>query len=129
MVDLAALRLTWEPRMLSILRMMVGLLYMEHGLAKVVGFPLQPNHKAYELFTLNPGIHGLLELVGGLLLAFGLFTRPVAFVLAGNMAVAYFMAHAPKGFFPLLNGGEAGDRLLLPISILVGGRRRRMEPP
>ena|SRR5436190_24048488 len=129
MVDLAALRLTWEPRMLSILRMIIGLLYMEHGLAKVVGFPLQPNHKAYELFTLNPGIQGLLELVGGLLLAFGLFTRPVAFVLAGNMAVAYFMAHAPKGFFPLLNGGEAGDRLLLPISILVGGRRRRMEPP
>ena len=129
MVDLAALRLTWEPRMLSILRMIIGLLYMEHGLANVVGFPLQPNHKAYELFTLNPGIQGLLELVGGLLLAFGLFTRPVAFVLAGNMAVAYFMAHAPKGFFPLLNGGEAGDRLLLPISILVGGRRRSMEPP
>ena len=106
MVDLAALRLTWEPRMLSILRMIIGLLYMEHGLAKVVGFPLQPNHKAYELFTLNPGIQGLLELVGGLLLAFGLLTRPVAFILAGNMAVAYFMAHAPKGFFPLLNGGE-----------------------
>ena len=106
MVDLAALRLTWEPRMLSILRMIIGLLYMEHGLAKVVGFPLQPNHKAYELFTLNPGIQGLLELVGGLLLAFGLFTRPVAFILAGNMAVAYFMAHAPRGFFPLLNGGE-----------------------
>ena len=106
MVDLAALRLTWEPRMLSILRMIIGLLYMEHGLAKVVGFPLQPNHKAYELFTLNPGIQGLLELVGGLLLAFGLFTRPVAFILAGNMAVAYFMAHAPRCFFPLLNGGE-----------------------
>jgi len=69
-------------------------------------FPLQPNHKAYELFTLNPGIQGLLELVGGLLLALGLFTRPVAFILAGNMAVAYFMAHAPRGFFPLLNGGE-----------------------
>ena len=106
MADLAALRLTWESRMLSILRIMVGLLYMEHGLAKVVGFPLQPNHKAYELFTLNPGIQGLLELVGGLLLALGLFTRPVAFILAGNMAVAYFMAHAPRGFFPLLNGGE-----------------------
>src|SRR5437764_15365754 len=106
MVDLAALRLTWEPRMLSVLRMIIGLLYMGHGLAKVVGFPLQPNHKAYELFTLNPGIQGLLELIGGLLLAFGLFTRPVAFILAGNMAVAYFMAHAPKGFFPLLNGGE-----------------------
>jgi hypothetical protein len=54
---------------------------------------------------LNPGLQGLLELVGGLLLALGLFTRSVAFVLAGDMAVAYFMAHSPRGFFPLLNGG------------------------
>ncbi len=106
MPDFATLRLTWEPRMLSILRIVVGLLYMEHGLAKVLGFPLQPNHAPYALFTLNPGFQGLLELVGGLLLALGLFTRTVAFVLAGNMAVAYFMAHAPRGFFPLLNGGE-----------------------
>ena len=79
MPDLATLRLTWEPRMLSILRMMVGLLYMEHGLAKVLGFPLQPNHAPYALFNLNPGLQGLLELVGGLLLALGLFTRTVAF--------------------------------------------------
>jgi putative oxidoreductase len=86
--------------------MMVGLLYMEHGLAKLLGFPLQPNHAPYALFTLNPGLQGLLELVGGLLLALGWFTRTVAFVLAGNMAVAYFMPHAPGGFFPLLNGGE-----------------------
>src|SRR5712672_2291910 len=106
MSGFATLRITWEPRMLSILRMMVGLLYMEHGLAKVLGFPLQPNHAPYALFNLNPGLQGLLELVGGLLLALGLFTRCVAFVLAGNMAVAYFMAHAPRGFFPLLNGGE-----------------------
>jgi putative oxidoreductase len=104
--DLATLRLTWEPRMLSILRIMVGLLYMEHGLAKILDFPHQPNHTPYALFTLNPGFQGLLELVGGLLLALGLFTRCVAFVLAGDMAVAYFMAHAPRGFFPLLNGGE-----------------------
>src|SRR5437764_9108174 len=92
--------------MLSILRIMVGLLFMEHGLAKVLSFPLQPNHAPFALFTLNPGLQGLLELVGGLLLALGLFTRTVAFILAGNMAVAYFMAHAPRGFFPLLNGGE-----------------------
>src|SRR5437016_7463687 len=92
--------------MLSILRVVVGLLYMEHGLAKVLGFPLQPNHAPYALFTLNPGLQGLLELVGGLLLALGLFTRTVAFFLAGNMAVAYFMVHAPRGFFPLFNGGE-----------------------
>ena len=55
---------------------------------------------------MNPGLQGLLELVGGLLLALGLFTRSVAFVLAGNMAVAYFLAHSPRGFFPLVNGGE-----------------------
>jgi len=92
--------------MLSILRIMLGLLFMEHGLAKVLGFPLQPSHAPYALLTLNPGLQGMLELVGGLLLALGLFTRTVAFVLAGDMAVAYFMAHAPRGFFPLLNGGE-----------------------
>ena len=106
MAGFATLRLTWEPRMLSILRIIVGLLYMEHGLEKIVGFPVQPNHRAYALFTLVPGLQGLLELVGGLLLALGLYTRIVAFILAGNMAVAYFMAHAPRGFFPLLNGGE-----------------------
>src|SRR6202035_5560959 len=64
--------------MLSIVRIIVGLLYMEHGLAKVLGFPLQPNHAPYALFNLNPGLQGLLELVGGLLLALGLFTRTVA---------------------------------------------------
>ena len=106
MAGFATLRLTWEPRMLSILRIIVGLLYMEHGLEKIVGFPVQPNHRAYALFTLVPGLQGLLELVGGLLLALGLYTRIVAFILAGNMAVAYFMAHSPRGFFPLLNGGE-----------------------
>jgi len=114
--------------MLSILRMMVGLLYMEHGLAKVLGFPLQPNHAPYALFNLNPGLQGLLELVGGLLLALGLFTRTVAFILAGNMAVAYFMAHAPRGFFPLLNGGELANRLLLRVPLFVGRRWWRMEP-
>ena len=104
MPGFTSLRLNWEPRMLSILRIMVGLLFLEHGLAKIVDFPHQPNHSPYALFTLVPGLQGLLELVGGLLLALGLFTRPVAFILAGNMAVAYFMAHSPRGFFPLLNG-------------------------
>src|SRR5271156_3478387 len=106
MPNFAPLRLTWEPRMLSILRIMIGVLYMEHGLAKILDFPHQPTHAPYALLTLNPGVQGLLELVGGLLLALGLFTRTVAFILAGNMAVAYFMGHAPRGFFPLLNGGE-----------------------
>ena len=106
MPGLATLRLTWEPRMLSILRIVVGALYMEHGTAKILDFPHQPNHVPYAPLTLNPGVQGLLELVGGLLLALGLFTRCVSFVLAGNMAVAYFIAHGPRGFFPLLNGGE-----------------------
>src|SRR3984893_11422346 len=106
MPGIATPRLTWEPRMLSILRIVVGALYMEHGFAKILDFPHQPNHVLYAPFTLNPGLQGLLEFVGGLLLALGLFTRTVAFVLAGNMAVAYFMVHAPRGFFPLLNGGE-----------------------
>jgi putative oxidoreductase len=118
--DLATLRLTWEPRMLSILRIVVGLLYMEHGLAKVLGFPLQPNHAPYALFTLNPGLQGLLELVGGLLLALGLFTRCVAFVLAGNMAVAYFIAHAPKRQVPVCVG-----RGICPIARSRPSHRRR----
>src|SRR5260370_28785526 len=108
MPDPVATRRAWEQRILSILRIMVGVLYMEHGLGKILDFPHQPTHAPFALFTLNPGLQGLLELVGGLLLALGLFTRPVAFVLAGNMAVAYFMAHAPRGFFPLLNGGGLG---------------------
>lgn len=99
-------RLSWEPRLLSIARIVIGLLFLEHGLAKIFDFPHQPNHRPFELLTLNPGLQGLLELIGGFLLFFGLFTRPVAFILAGDMAAAYFMAHAPRGFFPLLNGGE-----------------------
>src|SRR5260370_6454125 len=110
--------------MLSILRIVVGLLYMEHGLAKVLGFPLQPNHAPYTLFSLNPGLQGLLELVGGLLLALGLFTRTVAFILAGNMAVAYFMAHAPRGFFPLLNGGRVANVYYFIFPYFFGARGR-----
>src|SRR5437879_7662279 len=106
MPDVATLRMNWEPRMLSILRITVGVLYMEHGLAKILDFPHQPNHAPYTVFTLNMGLQGLLELVGGLLLALGLFTRTVSFVLAVNMAVAYFMAHTPRGCFPVLNGVE-----------------------
>ncbi len=107
MGDWASLRLTWEPRMLSILRIMVGLLFLEHGLSKIVDFPHAQTHKVYALLTLNPGLQGLLELIGGALIALGLFTRPVGFILAGDMAFAYFIAHAPKNFFPVLNGGDA----------------------
>ena len=101
------LRLGWEPRVLSILRIMVGLLYLEHGLGKVFNFPALANHHPFVLFTLVPGAAGTLESVGGVLLVLGLFTRPVAFVLSGEMAFAYFLSHAPRGFFPLLNGGDS----------------------
>ncbi len=107
MFDLATLRLTWEPRVLSILRIMVGLLYFEHGLNKLFNFPATANHAPYQLFTLVPGLAGLLEVIGGALLAVGLFTRPVAFILSGEMAFAYFMVNAQRNFFPLVNGGDA----------------------
>ena len=106
MSDFTRLRLIWEPRMLSISRIMLGLLFLEHGTAKVLDFPHQETHKVFDLLTLNPGVQGSIELIGGFLFALGLFTRPVAFILAGDMAVAYFMAHAPRAFYPLSNGGE-----------------------
>ena len=92
--------------MLSVLRFVVGLLYLQHGLNKIFDFPATPGHTPYHLLSLVPGLAGLLELVGGALVCVGLFTRPVAFVLSGEMAFAYFMADLPRGFFPLLNRGE-----------------------
>lgn len=95
---------TWQPRILSLLRAVSGFLFMLHGSTKIFGFPGE-QRGPFELFTLS-GTAGALELVGGFLIIIGLFTRPTAFVLSGFMAVAYFMAHAPQGFWPLLNGGE-----------------------
>jgi len=94
----------WTPRALSILRIVTGLLFLEHGTGKLLGFP-PTEHGAPTLFSLI-GVQGVLELVGGFLILIGLFTLPVAFILAGDMAVAYFMAHAPKSFFPTINGGQ-----------------------
>ena len=111
MSDWATMRLTWEPRMLSILRIMVGLLYLEHGTSKIFNFPAAATPRPYVLFTLVPGLAGLLELIGGALIVLGLFTRPVALLLSGEMAFAYFMSHAPHGFFPIAvpNGGNGGE--------------------
>jgi putative oxidoreductase len=94
----------WAQRVLSIMRVMVALLFLEHGTQKLLGFPAGGTHPA--LFTL-PWFQAVIELVGGLLLAVGLFTRPVALILSGDMAVAYFMAHAPQSFFPITNRGDA----------------------
>lgn len=100
----ADLKTIWAPRVLSILRIMAALLFLEHGSQKLLGFPASDYAPA--AFSLS-WIAGVLELFGGALLAIGLFTRPVAFVLSGLMAAAYFMAHAPQSFFPVLNGGDA----------------------
>jgi putative oxidoreductase len=94
----------WTPQLLSVLRIMSGLLLLQHGTTKYLYFPEGPMSGASPL-TMS-GIAGILELVGGVLLVIGLFTRLVAFVLSGMTAVAYFYAHAPRGFFPILNGGE-----------------------
>jgi len=95
----------WTPRALAVLRIVTALLFMTHGAQKLLGFP--PSERAMpELFTLM-GFAGFLELVGGFFILIGLFTRPVAFILSGEMAVAYWMAHAPKSFYPALNGGDA----------------------
>jgi putative oxidoreductase len=103
MADLNLARL--EPRLLSILRIITGFLFMAHGAQKLFGFPGPGQGPRPVLLSLF-GIGGILEFFGGLLILLGLFTRPVAFILSGMMAVAYFMAHAPGGFWPLLNRGE-----------------------
>jgi len=102
-IDTAAA--TWAPRLLSVFRIVTGLLFLAHGLVKLAGFPAGAQPGQVPLATIY-GLAGVLELVGGAAIMVGLFTRPVAFLLAGQMAVAYFMAHAPQGFFPVLNGGE-----------------------
>ena len=96
---------TWGPRALAVLRIVTALILIEHGTQKLLGFPPSPN-PGPALFSLM-GLAGVLELFGGALVLVGLFTRPVAFVLSGFMAAAYFMAHAPRSFFPALNGGDA----------------------
>ncbi|MEX2163272.1 MAG: DoxX family protein [Sulfuricaulis sp.] len=95
---------TWRPRILSIMRFVTGFLFMQHGGQKIFGFPAPQRHE-FDLFSLT-GIAGSLELIGGFLIVIGLFTRPTSFLLSGLMVFAYFIAHAPKGFWPILNGGE-----------------------
>ena len=95
----------WSPRLLSILRIVAALLFIEHGTSKLFGFPPFPMGEV-QLFSIF-GLAALLEFVGGILLLIGLFTRLAAFILSGEMAFAYFMVHALEGFFPANNGGDA----------------------
>jgi putative oxidoreductase len=93
-----------RPHLLSLLRIVTGLLFMQHGTTKLLSIP--PSDMSGVALGSIFGVSGVLELVGGALIVVGLFTRPVAFILSGMMAVAYFMVHAPQSFYPLLNGGE-----------------------
>jgi putative oxidoreductase len=96
----------WSPRVLSILRIVAALLFMEHGLMKLFHFPAAPPALPSPLPMILVAA-GWIEIVGGALIALGLFTRAAAFVCSGEMAVAYFMVHAPQNLWPALNMGEA----------------------
>ena len=96
----------FQPIALSLFRFITGLLLFQYGVAKILKFPVVPQFEKVELFSLI-GAAGTIELVLGGLLMIGLFSRIVAFILAGEMAFAYFIAHFPRGFFPLLNNGTA----------------------
>ena len=104
MADPGSFYSRWSPRVLGVLRIVTAFLFMQHGGQKLFGFPA-PSPGVHPLFSLI-GVAGMLEFFGGLLLLVGLFSRPVAFLLSGEMAVAYFMVHAPQGFWPLLNRGD-----------------------
>ena len=93
----------WAPIFLSILRIVAALLFIEHGTQKLFGFPIAGPPVLSPMLMMAAGI----EAIGGLLLLIGLFTRPVALIMSGEMAVAYFMAHAPRGMYPVANGGDA----------------------
>ncbi len=98
---------TLEPLARSVLRIVVGFTFSLHGMQKLLGLFGGVNGSGATVhFGSLPWIAGSLELIGGLLLILGLFTSPVAFILSGEMSVAYFRAHFPRGFFPIRNGGE-----------------------
>jgi len=93
----------WSPQVLSVVRMAFGITFVEHGTQKLFSFPLEP------VGGLGPGMLlfvGLLETIGGMLVTLGLFTRVAAFLLSGEMAIGYWWLHAPRNFYPIMNGGE-----------------------
>jgi putative oxidoreductase len=94
----------WAPRVLSVVRIVAGLIFLAHGSQKLLGFPASDmNPPVFSIFWFA----GAIELIAGTLITIGLFTRPAAFIASGTMAFAYFIAHAPQNFFPALNGGDA----------------------
>jgi putative oxidoreductase len=105
-IKMDALAERWAPRALSILRIVAALLFIEHGTQKLFGFPAAPVHGFPDALSLL-WWQAIIEIVGGALLLLGLFTRLTAFILAGDMAFAYWMMHGSKSFYPALNGGDA----------------------
>ena len=104
-MNLNELGAAWSPRLLGLLRIVAAILFMQHGAQKLLGFP-PSDHGSPEFLSLL-WFAGVLELVGGFFILIGLFTRPIALLLSGEMAFAYWMAHAPKSIYPALNGGDA----------------------
>ncbi|MFL6546750.1 MAG: DoxX family protein [Candidatus Udaeobacter sp.] len=98
--------IAWAPYVLSIFRIVAGFMFMQHGMQKLFGYPSAPPHGKPPLASLY-GLAGTLEFFGGILIMIGLFTRPVAFLLSGQMASAYFTVHAPQNFWPTENQGES----------------------
>lgn len=105
----------YQPYTLGALRIIAGLLYLEHGTQKAFNFPI-PGPESLSTLSMAST---LLELVGGTLIVLGLFTRPVAFILSGHMAFAYFLAHAPKSFYPVANGGDSSILFCFVFLLLV----------
>ena len=97
----------WNSRVLSVLRIVVAALFIEHGLQKLFGIPAGTTPRPPVALMSQMGLAGVLETFGGLAILLGLFTRPIAFLLCGEMAVAYFQAHFPRSFYPIINGGES----------------------
>ncbi|AIE86087.1 DoxX family protein [Fimbriimonas ginsengisoli] len=95
----------WAPKLQSVLRIVIALLFLEHGTQKIFNFPPAEKPMPFNL-TSEMGIGGAIELVGGILLLLGLFTRPAAFIMAGEMAYAYWKVHAPGSLYPIVNKGE-----------------------
>jgi len=113
----------WAPRILSLLRIVLGLILLQYGLAKLFGWPVVRMFANVQWYSLW-GIAGMFELVGGTLLILGLFTRPVAFILSGEMAAAYFIEHFPHSYLPILSAGDLAVSLcfaFLYISFAGGG--------
>lgn len=104
-MDIARIATAGSPYVLGFLRIATALLFLQHGTAKLFGYPHVARFDKLELWSLL-GLAGMIEVIGGTLLLVGLFTRPVAFILSGQMAVAYFLANAKQGVFPIHNQGE-----------------------